>query len=491
MAVKLVYGDIALGAAEDVAVTVADSESFSAPSLLPFGVPDVAIATLEPGGWGLSHDYKVKGAQRFALWSKAKSGDDCAFSSPPVITFDFSKQFTATGLTFRFAPASGDYCRKIRVTWYQNGAVKESGTYYPDSTAYTLENTVEAFNQIVISLEETNLPNRRAKLEYIAIGIVREFEGDELTGARFVHEIDLISDTVPINVMDASFHSGSDVEYVFQRKQPVEAYNGEQLIGVYYIEEGERTGARDYNISCQDAIGLLDLDEYSGGLWIEDTAVTTILADVIGGTFELDIDPAYANSTLRGHIEPGTKREALQQVAFALGACVDTSGTAKIRVFPAPTGEGAEIPAADTYMGGKVDTSDTVTEVTVTAYIIFDERPGNDDESIEFNGVEYRYYTETKHAYNPNVVASDHANKVKFTKCYLCNLSNAQARADDIMAYYMRRNTYKAKHLLDGQSVGDRATMHLPWGGAVGGNITKMTVSVTGLTVSDTEFLMD
>lgn len=490
MAVKLIYGDIALGAAEDVAVTVADGENFSAPSLLPFGVPDIAIATLEPGGWGLSHDYKVKGAQRFALWSKSKSGDDCVFASPPTITLDFSKQYTSTGLTFRFAPASCDFCPRISVAWYQDGAVKESGIYYPDSAMYTLENTVEAFDKIVITLEETNLPARRAKLEYLAIGIVREFEGDELTGARFVHEIDLISDTVPINIMDASFHSNRDVEYVFQRKQPVEAYNDEKLIGVYYIEEGERTGAQDYNISCQDAIGILDLADYGGGIWFEDTAASEILADVIGGTFELDIDPAYANSTLRGYIEPGTKREALQQVAFALGACVDTSGSAKIRVFPAPVGDGVEIPESETYTGGKVDTSDTVTEVTVTAYIIFDERPEDGDESIEFNGVEYRYYTETKHAYNQNVVASDHANKVKFSKCYLCNLSNAQARADDIMAYYMRRNTYSAKHIVDGQRVGDRGIMHLPWGGAVGGNITKMTVSVTGLTVSDTEFLM-
>ena len=212
---------------------------------------------------------------------------------------------------------------------------------------------------------------------------------------------------------------------------------------------------------------------------------------MIGGAFEIDLDPAYANSTLRGYIAPGSKREALQQVAFALGACVDTSGTAKIKVFPPPVGAGKEIPEAETYIGGKVDTADTVTEVTVTAYVIFDERPGDNEEYIEFNGVKYRYYTETKHAYNPDIVASDLANKVKYTKCYLCNLSNAQARANDILAYYMRRDTYKAKHIVDGQQVGDRAIMTLPWGGTVGGNVVKMTVSVTGLTVSDTEFLVD
>lgn len=491
MAVKLVYTDIALGAKEDAAVTAGDRETFSSPELLPFGVPSIAVATLEPGGWGLSHDYKVKDAQRFALWSKSRSGDDCVFSTPPSITLDFTEQYTSTGLTFRFCEASMDYCRKISVVWYQNGTLKEGGVYYPDGPLFALENTVEAFDKIVIILEETNLPNRRAKLENIAIGIVREFDGRELRAVNLVHEIDLISDTVPVNVLDANFHSRSDAEFIFQKKQPVEAYNNDTLVGVYYIEEGRQTGARDYTIACQDAIGTLDLEEYGGGLWIEDTAVATILDDVIGGAFEIDLAPAYANSTLRGYIEPGTKREALQQVAFALGACVDTSGTSKIKVFPAPVGNGEEIPQAETYVGGVVDISDTVTEVTVTAYVIFDERPSDDQEFIEFNGVKYRYYTETKHAYNQNAVASDFENKKKFTGCYLCNLSNAQARADEIMAYYMRRKLLSSKHIMDGQQVGNRATMHLPWGGATGGNITKMTVSVTGLTVSDTEFLMD
>lgn len=491
MAVRLVYGDVAIGAGADAAVTVTNSESFSEPGRVTSGTPSFAIATLEPNGWGLSHDYRARSYHRLALWSAVRSGEDCVFASPPIVTLDFSQQYTGTGLTFRFAPESGEYCRKISVAWYQGNTVLSSGTYYPDSGRYTLENLVEAFDKIVVTLEETNLPGRRAKLEYIAIGIIREFDGTELTGTKFVHEIDLISNTVPINVMDASIHGESGVEYVFQRKQPVEAYNDETLIGVYYIESGQRTGARDYTFSCVDAIGILDLDDYAGGLWIEDTNIEVILADVTGGVFALDIDPALVGSTLRGFIEPGTRREALQQVAFALGACIDTSGTGKIKVFPAPTGDGAEIPQAETYIDGKVSTHDVVTEVTVTAYVIFDERPSDNQESIEFNGVEYRYYTDTKHAYNPNSTAGDLANKIKFDKCYLCNLSNAQARADEIMAYYARRNTYSAKHIMSGQRVGDRSVMHLPWGGTSGGNITRMTVSVTGLTVSDTEFLMD
>jgi hypothetical protein len=271
MAVKLVYSDIALGAADNATVTTADREGFSSPSLLPHGVPSVAIATLEPNGWGLTHDYKAKSTQPFALWSKSKSGADCVFTVPPVITVDFSNQYTATGLTIRFAQESMDFCRKIGVVWYQGDKVKESGLYYPEAPFFVIENTVTAFDKIVITLYETNLPGKRAKVEYVGIGVVREFDGRELTGATFVHEIDLISNTVPINVMDASFHSSSDTEYIFQRKQPVEAYNDDKLIGVYYIESGIQTGARDFSISCQDAISTLDLATYNGGLWLTNT----------------------------------------------------------------------------------------------------------------------------------------------------------------------------------------------------------------------------
>ena len=491
MAVKLIYKDVALGADKDAEVTTTTPEAFSDIAKIPFGVEAPAVATGELNGWGLIRDYKVLDKQPFAFWSKERSGEDCVFTTPPTITLTFTEQYTATGLTVRFAPESMDYCAQVTVTWYQSGEVKEKGTFYPDTPTYVIGKTVEAFDKIVFSFEKTSLPGKRLKVEQIIIGVIREFDGSELTEAAFVHEVNLISDTVPVNVLDAAFRSKDDVDFVFQRKQPVEAYNGSDLIGVYYIETGKQKGARTYEIACQDAIGVLDIDDYDGGIWINDTILTEILADVFGDIFEFDIDPYYETATLRGYIAPGTKRAALQQIAFDLGAVVDTSGTNKIRIYPPPTGTGTEIPVKRTYTGGEITVSDKVTEVTVTAYVIFDERPGEDDEYIELNGVQYRYYTETKHAYNPNVVASDLPNKVKFTGAYLVNLSNAQTLADNILAYYMRRETYSFKHVLEGQEPGARTTAALPWGGFTNGNITKMSISVTGIAVSDTEMLLD
>lgn len=491
MSLKLIYGDIALGAAEDAETSATDAEGFSSVSSLPVGVNTGAVATLERNSWGLSLDNKVKSSQTFALWSASVSDAEGFFDAPPQITFVFDNQYTATGLTLRFAPGVNEYCSEILAEWYQNGAIKDSGIFYPTSAQYALENTVEAFDKIVITLNRTNLPNRRAKLEYIGIGIIREFDGSELTGASFIHEIDLISETVPVNVMDASFHSSTDTDYIFQKKQPVEAYDGENLLGVYYIESGERTGARDYNISCQDAIGTLDLDTYAGGVWFEDTPLPDIVSEIVNGAFVVEISADLTNQNLRGHIPECTKREALQHIAFAVGAVVDTSGTAKIKMFIPPTGEGAEIPAAETYIGGTVATSDIVTAVSLTAYRIANEEPGADDEKIEINGTEYPIYSTEYTAQNPNVSAGVLPNVIKYDSCYLITAGNVRERLQALLEYHMRRNLYSAAHVLKGQKLGDRVSVPLPWGGTVSGNITKMKLTISGINASDSEFLLD
>jgi hypothetical protein len=49
------------------------------------------------------------------------------------------------------------------------------------------------------------------------------------------------------------------VEYLFQLKQPVLAYNGSNLSGVFYIDDqAKRTAENLYTIPCCDAIGVLD-----------------------------------------------------------------------------------------------------------------------------------------------------------------------------------------------------------------------------------------
>ena len=182
--VKLIYKDTPIGIEEDTVTTVTDAEPFSAPDLLPYGASTGAVPTFEHNAWGLSNDYKIKDKQPFALWTKSISNSVGVLDAPAVITLDFLQQYTSTGITIRFSPDANEYCTKISVLWYQGEEIKASNYYYPTSPVFILENKVEAFDKIVIALYETNLPQRRAKIEYIAIGIVREYERKEITDAK-------------------------------------------------------------------------------------------------------------------------------------------------------------------------------------------------------------------------------------------------------------------------------------------------------------------
>lgn len=490
--VKVRYKDVAIGADNDATVTTTEKTGFSDVSKIPFGVNPPALATCELNGWGLSHQYKARDTHPVAFWSNTQSGDNCIFGASPTITLEFTEKYTTTGLTIQFAPNSFDYCRKLTVYWFQGDEVRAQEDYAPTSPFFVLNKTVEAFDKLTFVFKETSLPRKRCKVEGIIIGVVRDFDAEELTAVKAIHEVDLISNTVPINVLDVNVHSKDEVDYIFQKKQPVEFTDNGDLIGVYYIDKGERTGRLDISFSCKDAIGLIDLVTVGGGLWLTDTPLKTVLNDVFGGAYEFEIDAAYTNSTLRGYIEPDIKgREALQHIAFALGAIVDTTGTRKIRIYPPATGTAQQIPEKQIYTGGKVTTSDTVTGVEVTAFEIVDERPGNHDKSIEYNGEEYKYTAEVFTASNPNTVTSDPENIKKFDKCYLVNTSNAQRLASNIMAYYQKRNKYAFKHVLSGQKAGSKNTAALPWGGMASGHITKMTVTTSNITVSDTEMLID
>lgn len=493
MSTRLIYKDLAIGADKGATVSTTGAESFTAPDTLINDAETLpAVATLEPNGWGLTHDYEVLNGQPLAFWSTEISDANGTFSSDLYIKIKLDALYSATGITIKFAPESMDFCYKASIFWLSGDEVLSWRMYTTTSPIFVANRLVEGFDAVEIYLNNTNLPNRRCKIESIMLGVVREFDATELKKLSAIHEVDLISQTVPANVLDADIHPSDDIKYIFQRKQPVEAYDGDALIGVYYIEQGKRTGLHDYSITCSDTIGLLNYITQDGGIWITDTPLTDILTAIFGDTVSFDIDPAYSASTLRGYIPAGTMREALQQIAFALGAVVDTSGSKQVKLFPQPTGTAEAIPAQKTYTGGSVDTADVVTEVTVTAYVFFDERPEDGDYSIEHNGVKYRYYTETKHAYNDAITAGVPEKKVKFDKMYLCHLDNAQARADDIMSYYKRRGSYTVKHVLDGQVPAGRYTARLPWDeGDANGNITKMTITMSGLTASNTELLLD
>lgn len=483
MSVKLIYEDIAVGAADDAAMSTEGAEEISTPSLLPFGSDnDKDYALLEHNSWFLDGSRTAYDNGVVSFWSKALSGADCAFSVPPSVTATFDEKYSSMGIYLRFGEFN--YCTEVVARWYSGNTLLSEMTFYPNGANYFCENAVEAYNKVEIVFKKTNLPYWRARLDSIVFGIVREYVRSDLRRVAVTQEINLISREMAENVLDWTLSDRRGVDYMFQRRQSVSAYDGNVLIGTFYITTSDRKSAGIYDVSCTDAIGLLGESMFPDAVYTNKNALE--LAMDICEDFTVEMDSALKAKTVTGILQGKTRREALQQLCFAVGAVADTSGTASIKIFVPPTSGNIEIKEDRARTGGSLSTSAIVTAVKLTAHSYSTSGSGD---SVTVNGVTY-YDTKTVVTINnPNVTALDRANVVEINDATLISASNVNEIAQRMYDYYMRRYTQRIKFRLDGEKVGDFVKTVTPWGDTITGNITRATIVLSGIALADAEIV--
>ena len=483
MSVKLIYRDIAVGAAEDAKVTAGGADALSVVSLLPFGSGnETQYATLEKNMWLLGGAKKVYDGGVYSFWSAAVSDGNGYFSTPPEITAQTDEKYNSLGITLDFGAMN--YCTEVEIIWYNDGAEISRKTYHPDARVYFCENFVESYNKITVRLIRTKHPNRRARLDMILFGITRTFNRDELRGVNITQQISLISKEMCENVLDWQLKSKSAVEYLFQIKQPVYAYDSDELLGAFYIQESDRSGPREYNVKCQDAIGVLDASPFPDALYSEKNALE--LAREICGEFAVEMEEGLQEKKISGILTKKTRRQALQQLCFAIGAAADTAGTENIRIFVPPTGDAKVIPQRRVRTGGRVKKSDVVTEVQLTAH---DYNTSSGEQAAEINGVKI-YETKTVHTLkNPNATAADKQNVVSIEDATLISSANVAEILQRVYDFYMNRNTHNVKFRMEGERVGDRVATPTPWGDLVEGNISRASIRLSGIAVASAEVI--
>lgn len=482
MSVKIVYQDIAAGADEDAEVTTASAADFSDTDLLPFGGTDAAIATLEPYSWILDGTREILDEQQLAFWSTTYSGPDSRFETPPEITISFDERYTAPGLFLIFAPSTGEFCTHLTAEWYRGVNLLKKKDFYPDNAEYFCGQTVEAWDKIVLRFHSTNFPQHYVKIQKIMFGVSRTFLRPELRSVRVTQEVSIISDEVAVNTLDFTLDSKDDVDYMFQFKQPVYSYDGDRLIGVFYISDSKHRGKGLWDVSCQDAIGVLDDDPYPARM-LSNVPARELLEDILGGHFTLELDQTMEAAPVSGYLPDGSRRQSLQQVAFALCAMVDTSGTEAVRVYKDKEDRPSKIPLSRTYVNGTVDTSAIVTAVQITAHSYSTTGDGND--TVEVDGVTYYHSTEITTINNPNVTASDKANVVEVKEATLVTPYNVSAVAQHLYGYYQKRNRQNVRIVMQGEKPGDHIATSTPWDTVMDGFITSMHIVLSGIAAAE------
>lgn len=482
MSVRIVYEDVAAGAAEDAAVTATSAADFTAPSLLPFGGSGAPVATLEPFSWLLDGSREILTNQPLAYWSESMSGPDGRFEAPPEIAIAFHERYTSPGLFLTFDTAAGDYCTHITAEWYRGANLLKKKDFYPSGPEAFCSQTVEAWDRIVLRMHATSRPYRYAKLRQIVFGVARTFYRNELRNVRVTQEVSIISEQVAVNTLAFTLDSKADIEYMFQMKQPVSAYDSDRLIGVFYIDDSKHRAKGLWDVSSKDAIGVLDDDPYPARM-LHNEPAQALLEDILGGHFRLELDEALAAAPVTGYLPAGTRRQALQQAAFALCAMVDTSGTDAVRVYRDREDQPRKVPLNRTYVNGTVDTASIVTAVQVTAHSYSAKGTGND--TVEMDGVTYYHTTEVTTITNPSVTASDKQNVVEVKEATLVTPANAAAVAQHLYSYYTKRNSQKVKIVMDGEKPGDHIATATPWDTVMDGFITSMRIVLSGIAAAE------
>jgi hypothetical protein len=485
MSVRVIYEDVAVGAAEAASVASTAAKPFSDLPELPYGTEPVIVATNELNQWVLDGSRPILTTERAAFWSSAPSKADCTFDANPTLTITLDGTFASSGIYLYFDGGTGDYCSALTMTWYNGETAVASQDFTPDGQKYFCAKPVTGYNKLVIELKKTSLPYRYAKLRQIFFGIVREFEREDLRSVSVTEGVSVISDDVEINTLDFTLDNSDDIDFIFQEKQPVSAYDGAKLIGVFYIKSSSRSSERLYDVSCQDALGILDDEPFAAAVYSSKNA-KELITSILGTHFSLDFDPALEDETVTGHIPDCTKREALQQIVFALRATIDTSASRGVRVRRLTAAAPAMIPLDRTYTGGSVETAAVVTEIRVTAHSYSTSGSG---ESVEVGGTTYYHTTSVTSKANPNATTQTKPNVIEVRDATLVNSDNVAAVAQHVFDYYMRRQTHSVKIVMDKEAPGDYVQTTTPWGTKITGTITSMDIRLSGIAAAECKII--
>lgn len=297
----------------------------------------------------------------------------------PELTILFNQKFTSVGVLLTFNMMSGDYCTDLHIKWYSDGQLLSDMHFQPDSVRYFCNNYVRLYDKIVITFIETSRPWRPVFITRIDYGIYRDFFSNELFTTSCLQEVNAISESISINTLNFTVRTKTNIPFDFQKKQKLALYFNGQRIGNFYLKNGARKNRTDYQMDSHDAIGVLDGNEFPGGIYTGQPAGGIIGQIFSGEDFQYLVDDSLVSIPLVGYIPYTTKRNALVQVAYAIGAVVDTSNYDGVLIYPQQTEVTGIFTQGDAFEGVTLEHSDVVTGIRLTAHTY---QPLEEDEEL-------------------------------------------------------------------------------------------------------------
>ena len=512
---KIVYEDIALGAKENSTATAEDKDYYvdmeNLKEVTEF--PEYALCLPRYAKLDGSFSNVPETMEDMGYVSDSISDETGSFDDPPEIVFTFTQNYSSVGITLRFNDYSEDYCDVVRIRWYRNEELLKEAEYQIGTWEYFCYGVVDYYNKVVISFLHTSRPFRNVFLTGITWGLIRTFRDDEIEDIDCIMEISPLSEEVSINTMNYTIRSKSEYAFEFQKRQKQTLYFDEAILGIFYLKDGSQLGMTRYSVETQDAVGVLDSNQFMGGIYV-DKLVPDLLGEIMAGEgVAYFLDDTYAAATVSGYLPICTKRAALQQLAFAIGAVVDTSYDRQLYLYPQQTEVSGEFLSKDIFLGLSMDHSDIISGIRlcVHQYVASEESselykgPVDGTMKVEFsepyhslsvsggtlgeNGANYAYIsgdggevTLSGKRYNhstapilkenPNITQNKNIAEIK--EATLVTAGNAQDVLERLYDYYSNNESVSFRAVIGEQELGERVNVETGFQGTRTGVITKL-----------------
>ena len=385
-------------------------------------------ATTEPAGFLLDGSYKILSEQPAGLYSDMMSMDNGLFRTPVVLNISFSAPVTSSGITLHFP--QDEYPSDVNIEWYDGENKLKEAVYKPDSEAFFCRNNVENYNRLTITFYGTKKPQHYLKLRGIDFGQSLLFSSDKIIKSNVVQDISILCDEISINKLEFEIEDkdrlfsvvgANSVFFAVQESQKIIVYTTiggkEENLGVFYLKNLTGNGIKA-KFTAHDSIGVIDGGEEIPEKYYN-TTFEQFCSEILAG-FKYSIEESLKRKTIKGYLTTCSRRTALQQACFAVGAIADTSGGEEIRIFSLPKVPAMLVTSDLMYKGSGVESITPYGALLVTAHDF--DRDGIDTPTI------------IKTELNPKA-----KNSVEVNDAVFVNIGNVDSVIERLTDYYKRK----------------------------------------------------
>lgn len=223
------YVRITFGNVDTTAATDGEWESNGAASISEFETVDYAYqygdtyVSLELNRWALDGKSllvptgeDVQDGFISSLMSDAEGN----FTTPPVITREFSLKHIFPGLTLTFDTRQQEWTLEVTADFYLNGEVVDTQTVSITSVQTTITTTATEIDKVTITFDRC-LPYRRPRLENVLYGLNVQFVNKDIVSTQQKHDVDPLSRRLPTETMQFTI---LDYEHKYDPDNPAGIY---------------------------------------------------------------------------------------------------------------------------------------------------------------------------------------------------------------------------------------------------------------------------